>query len=81
MQVLLSKNAAKEYIRLPKRERVKISKKLELLENSPLAGIPLSGGFKGIYSLRVWPHRILYEINISKDKLEIHKITHRQGDI
>lgn len=79
MDVVLSKNAQKEFEHLPKIEQIKIMKKLVSLEQNPYAGKKLTGELKGIYSLRAWPYRILYEINQDIKRIEVHKIAHRQG--
>ncbi len=59
MQVVLSKNAAKQFSRLPKSEQTKIKKKLHLLETDPLAGKKLAGELSGRRSLKSWPYRII----------------------
>jgi len=79
MDVVLSKNAQKEYEHLPRSEQIKIRKKLASLEVNPYSGKKLTGKMKGIYSLRTWPCRILYEINQIEKRIEVHKIAHRQG--
>lgn len=79
MQVILSNDATKQYKRLPKPAQTKIKKKLFLLKDNPYLGKKLSGEFAEIYSLRAWPYRILYEIDEQKNRIEIHKIKHRQG--
>lgn len=79
MQVVLSKDSQKQYEKLPKTEKLKIRKKLQVLENHPYDGKRLTGEMQGIYSIRAWPYRILYEINATKKRIEVHKIAHRQG--
>lgn len=79
MKVALSKDAQKQYRRLPVQEQKKINKKLMNLEQNPLFGKRLEGEMQGIYSLKAWPYRILYEINAIEKRIEIHKILHRQG--
>lgn len=79
MQVALSDNAAKQYKRLPKSAQAKVKKKLLLLTTNPYTGKRLSGELVGIYSLRAWPYRILYEIHEQEKRIEVHKIKHRQG--
>ena len=78
MEVILSRDALKQYKRLPKSDQTKIHKKLFSLQNDPYAGKKLEGELVGIWSIRVWPYRILYEIN-QKKRIEVHKIAHRQG--
>lgn len=79
MDVILSKNARKDYEKLPKPDQTKVRKKLVLLEQSPNSGKKLTGELEGIRSLRAWPHRIFYEINKAESRVEIHRIKHRQG--
>ena len=79
MQVILSLDAQKQYQRLPKTEQRKILKKLHSLEDNPYSGKKLTGELTGIRSLRAWPYRIFYEINEKTSRVEIHKISHRQG--
>ena len=52
MKVALSKDAQKQYRRLPIREQNKITKKLADLEQNPLAGKKLGGEMARIYSLK-----------------------------
>lgn len=79
MEVILSKDARKQYENLPIPSRTKVRKKLGALEDDPFSGKKLTGELEGIRSLRAWPYRILYEINIKADRVEILKIAHRQG--
>lgn len=79
MRVTLSKDAQRQYQRLPKPQKLKISKKLTELEQNLYVGKKLEGELKGVYSLRAWPYRILYEINENQQIIEVHKIAHRQG--
>lgn len=79
MLVILSKDAQKQYEHLPKVERIKVRKKLLLLEENPTAGKKLVGELSGIRSLYAWPYRIIYEINGKEKRVEILKIAHRQG--
>ncbi|OGH07780.1 MAG: hypothetical protein A2W22_01020 [Candidatus Levybacteria bacterium RBG_16_35_11] len=79
MDVVLSRDCQKQYKRFPKVEQGKLLKKLRVLEKNPYLGKKLTGELKGIYSLRAWPYRILYEINEKQKRIEIHKIAHRQG--
>lgn len=79
MKVALSKDAQKQYKRLPKSQQAKILKKIMGLEQNPNAGKKLEGELKGFRSLRAWPYRILYEVNKAEQRIEVHKIAHRQG--
>lgn len=79
MDVILSGDAEKQFRRLPPKDRSKVLRKLQTLRDEPSAGKKLAGEFTGIRSLRVWPYRILYEINPFKHRIEVLKIAHRQG--
>jgi mRNA-degrading endonuclease RelE of RelBE toxin-antitoxin system len=79
MKVILSKDASKQYKRLPKIEQTKIYKKLTVLQKNPYEGKKLAGELESVRSLRAWPYRILYEVNEEQKTVEIHKIAHRQG--
>ncbi|MBI3485928.1 type II toxin-antitoxin system RelE/ParE family toxin [Candidatus Daviesbacteria bacterium] len=79
MNVALSKDAQKQFRRLPKMDQVKINRKLLALQTNSSLGKKLAGELAGIRSIRVWPYRILYEINIKQKRIEVHKIAHRQG--
>lgn len=79
MQVILSKNAHKQFERLPKSERNKIQKKLFSLKIEPFAGKKLTGKLEGRRSLKAWPYRIIYFINEENQRVEIIDILHRQG--
>lgn len=78
MQVVLSRDAAKQFNHLPKTEQRKIKRKLILLESDPLVGKRLSGDLNGRCALRAWPYRIIYKIN-KEQRVEVSAILHRQG--
>ncbi len=79
MNVALSEDAQKQYNRLPKVVQTKIQKKLDILGKNPYSGKKLWGELGDFWSLRVWPYRIIYEINQKAGRIEVHKIAHRQG--
>ena len=69
-EIILSKRSAKNLKKLSGKDREKILRALFALKEDPFLGKPLIGELKGLYSLRVWPYRIVYEI--IKNKLLIH---------
>ena len=79
MEVVLSDDAKKQLKRLPKTARIKIFKKLDLLEKNPNSGKKLGGELSDFWSIRVWPYRIIYEIDIKLKRIDVHRIAHRQG--
>lgn len=78
MHLIISEETQRQYKRLPKHQQQKIRKKLTALSVSPYSGKKLEGKLKGRYSIRVWPYRIIYSINKSKNRLEVSAILHRQ---
>ena len=61
-KVELKKRAAKQYADLPAKDQAKVFGALEGLRENPFAGKKLQGEYFGLYSLRVWPYRIIYTI-------------------
>lgn len=79
MDVVIAKDAQKQFKRFPKSERTKIKKKLTMLSENPLAGKKLGGELKGRRVLRAWPCRVIYSINGTEKRIEVSDILHRQG--
>ncbi len=79
MQVIITPKAQKQYEHLPKVEKIKIKKKLLQIEQNPLSGKKLSTRLLDLRSLRAWPYRILYLIDVKQNKIFIVTIAHRQG--
>jgi mRNA-degrading endonuclease RelE of RelBE toxin-antitoxin system len=72
----LSKEAQKEFVKLPKSEKKKVDRKLKYLKVNPFTGKPLTGELKSFFSLKAWPYRIIYEFIEAKNQVKIHKIQH-----
>lgn len=79
MDVVLAKDAQKQYKRLPKTEQQKIKKKIVVLSENPSSGKKLEGKLAGRQVIRAWPYRIIYSVNKDKNRVEISDILHRQG--
>lgn len=75
--IVYKPEAAKSIRKLPQIRKEKIKKRIELLAENPLAGKVLKGKLKGIFSLRVWPYRILYEYH--QQRIIIRNVLHRQS--
>ena len=78
-QVILAKSAGKKLKKLPKKKRLGILKALKELEKDPYLGKPLIGELSGLFSLRIWPYRVIYRIEKSRLMVIILDIGHRQG--
>lgn len=79
MRVILSKEAQRNYSRLPKSQQAKIKKKLTALQQNPHIGKKLGGELEGDRSLRAWPYRIIYSIDKKQNEILVSNILHRQG--
>jgi mRNA-degrading endonuclease RelE of RelBE toxin-antitoxin system len=79
MQVVLSKEAKKQYNHLPAPEQKKVKKRLFSLTTESSAGKKLSGELADQRSLRAWPYRVIYSINEKEKRVEVISILHRQG--
>jgi len=78
-QVELKRKAVKSIKRLPLRQRRRIYQALLHLTLDPLSGKKLEGELAGLYSLPIWPYRIIYEIYRQKLVVLVVDIAHRQG--
>lgn len=79
MKVTVAQEAQKQFARLPKAQQIKLKRKLQYLENNPILGKKLVGELANYYSLRAWPYRIIYRIDITAKEIIIRSILHRQG--
>ncbi|KKQ95206.1 MAG: Addiction module toxin, RelE/StbE family [Candidatus Woesebacteria bacterium GW2011_GWB1_43_14] len=79
MKLYLSLKAKKQLGKLPTSERRKIEKKFLNLSQDPFLGKKLSGEFKDCWSLKAWPYRVIYVVDIKKKSVFISSILHRQG--
>lgn len=78
-RVELSKRAKKDLDNIDKRFKLRIKFALECLSESPFLGKALEGEYKGSYSYRVWPYRIIYKVNKTEVIITVVKVGHRQG--
>ena len=78
-QLRIEPKARKEFEKIPDRFKLRIEVAFAVLRNSPYAGKKLKGRYKGSYSWRVWPYRIVYRIYNSHVLIVIIGIKHRQG--
>src|SRR5438874_2608068 len=78
-RVLFLSSAEREFVRLPKSEREKISIKIAALSENPRrqGSIKLSGK-DGIWRVRVGNYRILYRIEDAALIVAITKVAHRR---
>ncbi len=77
-RVVLPKRVEKSLRSLPVKEQTRVVQALERLQDDPLVGKSLKGTLEGIYSIRVWPLRVLYEIRRKEQAVLILFIGHRK---
>lgn len=78
-QLIILKKAQKDLQKLEPRHRLRVLAALIVIRQGPFSGKPLMGEWKGTWSYRVWPRRILYEIYSDQLLIHVVKIGHRQG--
>jgi addiction module RelE/StbE family toxin len=76
--VLLAREAERNLAKIPKSHHRAIFAILTGLETEPFLGKPLKGQFKGYYSIRAWPYRIIYRIEKKKLIVYVLSIPHRK---
>lgn len=77
--IVFSRDAEKQFKKLPKKAKDKIAKAIFGLAVNPLLGEKLHGELEGKYKIKVWPYRIIYQIFHSKLLIVIVRVQHRQG--
>lgn len=78
-EIIIPKKVQKELNKIDAKYKVRILAVLISLQDNPYLGKKLSGKYKDKWSYRVWPYRIIYEIEKKKLIILIVRIGHRQG--
>lgn len=78
-QLILKPRAKKELNKLSEQDYLRIIAAFNELVSNPHAGKKLQGKYKGEWSFRVWPFRIVYRIHKSELIVVVIRIAHRQG--
>lgn len=78
-QIIIAGSARKQIEKLNSNFQTKIKYALIQMTNDPYVGKKLQGEYKGLWSYRVWPYRILYKIRKHELAIWVIKIGHRQG--
>lgn len=78
-KIEFTKKAEKHLLKLPMAYQERIRNRIDTLSENPLQGKPLESDYKGLYSLRVWPYRIIYKILKQKLIIEVIEVKHRQN--
>ena len=78
-EVRIEPSAEKGLNKIDKKYKSKILLNLNQLSINPYIGKKLTGQYEGLFSLRVWPYRIIYKIYKKYLLVVVIKIAHRQG--
>lgn len=78
-EVIFTGKTEKRLNKIPVAWRKRILLYLDKLTNDPFIGKKLEGRYKGDYSIRVWPYRIIYSIKRKQLIVEVIEIEHREG--
>ena len=78
-RIEISRRAKKSLDNLPLFYQRRIQAALVAISKDPFVGKKLEGEYKGIWSYRVWPYRILYCIDKKEILVLIINIKHRQS--
>lgn len=78
-EILVQHRAGKHLKKIPYPWQKRIKDVISGLESNPYAGSKLCGELNGLYKLKVWLYRIIFEVCEEEKKIKIHKIEHRQG--
>ena len=78
-QLRLKPSAQKELAKLEKTARYMILAAFSEIAKDPFVGKKLEGEFRGSYSYRVWPFRVIYLVYKKELLVLVIRIGHRQG--
>ena len=78
-RVIIPQKVQKELARVENKYRLKISVALISLEKDPFIGKKLEGEFKGQWSYKAWPYRIVYQIKRKELIILVVRIGQRQS--
>ncbi len=77
--IRFSDAALRSLQRIPKKFQIRLLRAVEGLRVSPFQGKKLQGQLAGMYSLRVWPYRIIYLVRKHELIVLVVDIGHRQS--
>ena len=79
LQITFSSHANRQFNKIREHQvRNRISRALETLALSPLAGKPLQGDLAGSRSYRIGDYRIVYQVLARQQVLGVLRIDHRR---
>ncbi len=77
-QILLAPSAKKEFGKLEQTAQRRVDEVFDLIAYDPYVGKKLGGEYKGLWAVRAWPYRIMYEIFEARLIVHVIRIRHRK---
>lgn len=77
-QIYIAKKTKKGLDKISSNYQKKITDSILLLSKNPFLGKKLKGNLEGYYSLKIWPYRLIYQVDKKNKIVLILKIAHRQ---
>lgn len=78
-KILFSREAQKQYRKLPSNIQPRVARAIAMLALDPRSGKKLVGTLRGMSTIRAWPYRVIYTMDVGRRSVIIIKIQHRQG--
>jgi mRNA interferase RelE/StbE len=77
-RIIIKPKAEKQLQKLPHRDQERITQSIDLMAEDPFRGKKLQGELVSLYTMRVWPYRILYTIEKKILTVFVVAIGHRK---
>ncbi len=77
--VLISGKPKKNLQKIPQPWQSRIIHALEQLESDPFCGEKMWGKYKDFKKLRIWPYRVVYQLDERRKIVSVVEIGHRGG--
>jgi len=78
-RIIIDSQARKDMKKLSADIQRRVSAAIDILRENPFAGKRLKGDLIGLWTLRVWPYRILYIVERKIITVTVLEVAHRQG--
>lgn len=76
-QVFVPSSAKKSLSKIPLPWKERIARVIDVLKTEPFYGEKMTGQLSNCRKIRVWPYRIVYQINEKEKLIKILAIRHR----
>ena len=73
-----TRSAKKSFLKISKKEQLRISIAVDKLALDPMIGKPLKGSLKDFWSLRIGNYRVIYYIQKDKLLIMVFDVRHRR---